>query len=271
MEPSLNYETHPKERVYFILNVIAALVGYSLFYLLLTSIFKSQESLIAFTPVLFYMVLIGLYVFFRRGIMTGFLQGNSVKVSENQFPAIHDIVVAQSNALGLKYLPDVYIFQSGGALNAFAMRFFGANYVVLNSDIVEEALANSEDALKFIVGHELGHVKRRHMTKFVWLFPAFVIPFVRSAYSRSCEYTCDNIGHALCPEGSVPGLLILAAGKSIWKQVNYRAYQAQEWENDGFWAWFAEKVSSHPRLTKRVGRFEEPKVVPSDLMVEPAL
>jgi len=224
MEPSLNYETHPKERVYFILNVIAALVGYSLFYLLLTSIFKSQESLIAFTPVLFYMVLIGLYVFFRRGIMTGFLQGNSVKVSENQFPAIHDIVVAQSNALGLKYLPDVYIFQSGGALNAFAMRFFGANYVVLNSDIV-----------------------------------------------GSCEYTCDNIGHALCPEGSVPGLLILAAGKSIWKQVNYRAYQAQEWENDGFWAWFAEKVSSHPRLTKRVGRFEEPKVVPSDLMVEPAL
>ena len=256
MQNALDYEVHPKETFYFVLKTIAAVAGYGLIYLLIDMVLSNQRVAAAFAPLSFYVVLIILYLVFRLGLLTGYLKGNAIKLSRRQFPEIYQIVKEQSELLELKNIPDVYIMQNGGALNAFAMRFFGANYVVLYSDIVEEALSEDLNVLKFIIGHELGHVKRKHMTKCVWLFPAFFIPFLNSAYSRACEYTCDNIGHALCPEGVKPGLLILASGQKIWKQVNQQAFLNQEFEEDGFWFWFAEKVSTHPRLTKRLGRFE---------------
>ncbi len=258
MQATVEYEVNEKEKFYFILKVIAALVGYALIYWVIELAFSNARTFGAIVPLLFYIVLIVLYLFFRMGILTGFLLGNAIKVSEVQFPNIHEIVVRQSELLGITNLPQVYILQHGGILNAFAMRFVGANYVVLYADIVEEALAEDINALKFIIGHELGHIKRNHMVKSVWLFPAFIIPFLNSAYSRACEFTCDNIGYALCAKGARPGLLILASGKTIWKQVNQQAFIEQEiYGGGGFWFWFAEKVSTHPHLTKRIGRFEE--------------
>jgi len=48
-------------------------------------------------------------------------------------------------------LPDIYIVQSGGLLNAFATRFFGRHFVVLYSDIVEMIEDNQEKDLSFII------------------------------------------------------------------------------------------------------------------------
>ncbi len=257
MKQTIEYEVHEKEKFYFVFKVIGAVIGYFLIYLLISELFSNGQNAATFIPIVVYVVLIIMYLFFRVGILTGYLMGNSIKVSERQFPEIYDIVVKQSHLLGLKKLPAVFIMQNGGILNAFAMRFSGSNYVVLYSDVVEEALAEDINGLKFIIGHELGHIKRKHMSKFVWLFPAFIIPFLNSAYSRACEYTCDNIGDALCAEGVRPGFLLLASGKKLWKKVNQQAFLDQEEEGEGFWFWFAEKASTHPRLTKRIGRFEE--------------
>jgi Zn-dependent protease with chaperone function len=270
MQPTLEYEVNTKEEVYLAIKIVAAIIGYGLIYVLINAALNTQNAA-AFVPILFYAVLIGFYLVFRMGILTGYLMGNAVKVSEKQFKQIHNIVARQSYLLGLSHLPEVYIMQSGGVLNAFAMRFFGANYVVLYSDVVEEAMAEDVNVLKFIIGHELGHIKRHHMTKSVLLFPALIFPFLNSAYSRACEFTCDNIGCALSPEGTVPGLLLLASGKKLWKKVNQQAFLDQEMEADGFWFWFAEKISSHPRLTKRIGRFEQMEVTPPEEDSEVAL
>ena len=89
--------------------------------------------------------------------------------------------------------------------------------------------------------------------------PSYLIPFLGSAYSRACEYTCDNIGYALCPSGVKSGLLVLASGKTIYKRVNLNEFTKQDRTEDGFWKWFAEKVASHPNLTKRLAVFAAAK------------
>lgn len=89
--------------------------------------------------------------------------------------------------------------------------------------------------------------------------PSYLIPFLGSANSRACEYTCDNIGHALSPFGVKSGLLLLASGKTIYKKVNLKEFIKQDYSEDGFWKWFAEIVSSHPNLTKRLAAFIDVK------------
>src|SRR5690606_13090028 len=130
------YEVHPKENLYYTIKVVAAVFGYGILYLFISKVFFGSRDVIAFIPLTIYAVLIILYFFFRKGVLTGYLKGNAIKISEKQFPEINQIVEEQSSLLALDYIPDVYFMQSGGILNAFAMRFLGDNYVVLYSDLV---------------------------------------------------------------------------------------------------------------------------------------
>jgi Zn-dependent protease with chaperone function len=123
---------------------------------------------------------------------------------------------------------------------------------VLYSDVLALANQKGEKAVSFVLGHELGHVRRKHMTRRWLLYPAMAFPFLGSAYSRACEYTCDNVGNALEPEGGVDGLLVLAAGRDLYTQVNAAVYSSQRETETGFFVRVAEILSTHPNLTKRV-------------------
>jgi len=255
---SLDYKVNKRESVYFYLRLVISLGLYFLFIkLILNSLELSGPNMITVYMLYFYVILIILYMFFRFGFLIGHLKGNAVKLNKNQFPDIYQTVVQQSELLGLRSVPAVYIMQSGGVLNAFATRFFGRNYIVLYSEIVEAALEQDKNILEFIIGHELGHIKRNHMLKNLLLIPSYLIPFLGSAYSRACEYTCDNIGYSLCPSGVRSGLLLLASGRTIYKKVNIKEYLSQDYSEDGFWKWFAEKASSHPNLTKRLALYAD--------------
>ena len=258
MSRQIEYEIHPKESFYFIVKVIVSVLLYALMAGMLYNL--SSLSLVKGPMVfafMFYASLIALYILFSLGILVGYLKGNAIKVSRTQFADIYQMVEAQSQVLGLSAVPDVYILQSGGILNGFATRFLGSNYIVLYSEIVDAAYAEDVKMLEFIIGHELGHIKRNHLTKRMLLFPSAFVPFLSSAYSRGCEYTCDSIGNAMSPEGSRNGLLLLVGGQNLFKRINQDEYIMQQHNESGFWHWFAEKVSSHPHLTKRVEKFKE--------------
>jgi Zn-dependent protease with chaperone function len=267
MNSKVDFNVTGKEIVYFYIRMFISVV---LYYFMVTAIISSIQSfdvkMMSVYVLFFYVILIVVYLFFRFGVLIGYLKGNAIKLNKNQFPDIYEIVVNQSENLGLTSIPSVYIMQSGGVLNAFAARFLGRNYIVLYSEIVEVSYEKDKNIIGFIIGHELGHIKRKHMMKNMLLWPSYLIPFLGAAYSRACEYTCDNIGHALCPSGMKNGLLVLASGKGIFKKVNMKEYLYQDMSEDGFWKWFAEKVSTHPNLTKRLASFKD--VIESSIISE---
>jgi Zn-dependent protease with chaperone function len=229
---------HPKERRYF---VIVAVVSVLVYLMLILSVIG-----------LIYILIGAIAGLFLNGLFTGHFRGNAVRVSEHQFPDIHAAVVRLAREVGIE-VPAVYMLQAGGALNAFALRFLGRNYVVLYSDVVELARQQGEQALAFVIAHELAHHQRGHTGwKRILTLPGAFIPFLGSAYSRACEYTCDAYGADASPEGAVDGLLVLAAGKQLYRDIDAKAYAHQAGQEEGFWVGFAELVASHPNLPKRV-------------------
>jgi len=189
---------------------------------------------------------------YAHGVALGRVRGNAIRVSDKQFPQLYRLTVAHARRLDLKEVPAVYVLQSGGLLNAFATRFSGRDFVVINSDVLELALDQGEAAVGFIVGHELAHLWRGHL-RHRWLtLPGRFLPYLGSAYSRACEYTCDRVGAACQPEGAISGLLALAAGKQLHPHVEVREFAAQAQKDQSFWIRRAELMSSHPLLTKRV-------------------
>jgi Zn-dependent protease with chaperone function len=229
---------HPNERRYF---VIVAVVSVLLYLMLIISVVGLIYILIG--------ALVGLFL---NGLFTGHFRGNAVRVSEHQFPDIHAVIVRLAGEIGVE-VPAAYVLQAGGTLNAFALRFLGRNYVVLYSDVVELARQQGEEALAFVIAHELAHHQRGHTGwKRILTLPGSCIPFLGSAYSRACEYTCDAYGADVSPDGAVDGLLVLAAGKQLYRDIDAKAYARQADQEEGFWVGFAEMIASHPHLPKRV-------------------
>ena len=230
---------HPRERFYF---AVAAFFSLLVYLLLVVSIIGIS-----------YLLLGALFALLLNGLFSGHFRGNGVRVSTRQFPDIHETARRLSRGVGLEEVPDIYLLQAGGALNAFAMRFMGRGYVVLFSDVVELARRQGEQALAFVIAHELAHHERGHTGwKRLVIAPALWMPFIGSAYSRACEYTCDAYATDAVADGAVDGLLVLAAGKELYAEVDAEAFVLQAQEERGFWVRFAEMMSTHPTLPKRV-------------------
>jgi Zn-dependent protease with chaperone function len=237
---------YTRERVLYAMMVVISLLVYGVLIALALSDPKTGAS------ILIYAIVFAMLGLFAHGLALGRIRGNAVRVSERQFPQLHRLAAAHARRLGLKRVPDMYVMESGGLLNAFATRFLGRDFVILYSNVLELALEQGEAAVSFILGHELAHVWRGHL-KHRWLTtPGRLFPYLGAAYSRACEYTCDRIGAFCQPDGAISGLLVLAAGKQLHAHVDVKEYAAQAETDQGFWVRRAEVISSHPLLPKRI-------------------
>jgi Zn-dependent protease with chaperone function/Tfp pilus assembly protein PilE len=200
-----------------------------------------------------YGIMFGLFLYIAHALMIAYIKGHAIKLSENQFPGIYDRVVTASQTLGLPKIPEVYIMQAGGALNAFATKLTGRNFVVIYSDLLE-ACGEEGKELDMIIGHEIGHLALGHL-KWLWfLVPARVVPLLGAAYSRACEYSCDLCGLTMAGDlqSAGRGLAVLAAGGKYGKEANIRYFVEQARESGRFWPAIYELNSTHPYLHKRI-------------------
>jgi len=232
-------------------------------------VYKHEKSLFIITAVLsalLWLVLIGatfgialvyillgyLFFLFAHSAFISHLKGSGVKISQEQYPDLHERLVKSCAKVDLKVIPEAYLLRTD-FFNALATRFLGKNFIVLFTDVVD-ALEDRPGAIDFYIGHELGHIHRKHLVWNGFIIPGSIFPIIGTALRRAEEYTCDRYGAACCQseDDIKAAIAAIAAGDTRWKSINIDAYLKQIAFTNGFWMSFNELTGDYPWLTKRM-------------------
>ena len=198
---------------------------------------------------------------FAQSALIAHIKGNGVELTAEQFPDLHAQFVSCCDQLQLTSRPRAFVLNSNGSLNAFATQFLGQQFVVLYSGVID-AMEKQPDGVRFYIGHELGHLRMKHLQGHLVRWPVLWLPILGAAYSRARESTCDRHGRACCssPENAARSLAALAAGAGRWESLQIDAYLRQGSQAPGFWMSFHELVSGYPWIAKRFVRIADPTV-----------
>jgi Zn-dependent protease with chaperone function len=243
-----------------LLGFVNALVGEPLSGPIVDAIRVAFVALLLLVP--------GLVVY--RQLTRAGIRGSAVRLSRRQFPDIYAVKEDFARRLGLKRDPEIYVMSGNGVLNAFAASTFGYDFVVIHSELFSNTYERNKDALAFIVGHELGHLRLGHTRLWYQLSTAYVdrVPLLSGFLSRAREFSCDRHGAYVAPQGE-EGLVLLAAGRYVYKQVNVEELLEQARRFRGFWPIVAQLPQSHPFAVRRIrvlyelGFFDAPTVKPA--------
>jgi Zn-dependent protease with chaperone function len=151
----------------------------------------------------------------------------------------------------------------GNILNAYTFGLGEAPVLVVYTGVLS---IMDEDELRFIIGHELGHVCLGH----TWLnslvggmsgipspyFAAVLLYFSFRWWNRACEYSADRAGLLACgkPEKAASALVKLTGGTSAIRSMEgwQLALRRIEAEDDHLEGNLQELLSSHPMIIRRL-------------------
>jgi Zn-dependent protease with chaperone function len=248
-----------KEKVYlticFILSGLAWLIA---FLLPGFAYFKLGGGVELYSIPLLAIVLLLLMHWIAREFFKAHIFGNSIRVNEMQFSEIYKIALEMAKKMGVVKIPDIFIVNMDGKINAFALRFIGHAYVVLYANLVDLMLKrNAVKEMRWVVGQEMAHHAAGHVSIFrqIFLYPITWIPLLYKAYLRSCTLTADRLGLVVTGDlqSSQRALISLACGsEALSSKTNIVTFMNQEVEFLLFFGFLREIVSTHPRITKRV-------------------
>jgi Zn-dependent protease with chaperone function len=181
------------------------------------------------------------------------VRGTPVEQSPRQFPELYETAEEFARALGLRRRPVIYLANGNGTLNAFAAQATGYDYVVIANELFANLYNNNREGLRFILGHEMGHIRLHHVGLWYNLSIAYSqhIPLLGPALSRLREYSCDRHGAYLSPDGA-RGLVLLASGRYTENDVNIEELIRQGQHLHGFWTGLAQLPQSHPFTVRRL-------------------
>ena len=157
----------------------------------------------------------------------------------------------------------VHVFVApSNRLNAYTFGLSSPKVVVLHSALLQVMDA---DELRFILGHELGHVRLGHtwLNSLVGGMAGIPSPFVASTilamsflwWNRACEHSADRAGLLACgkPHKAITALVKLTAGMGAGTQAGLeRALQHIEAEDDHALSGLSEMLTTHPMMVRRI-------------------
>ena len=222
-------------------------------------------QLLLFLPAMPFVIWVG------RALLYAGMRASGVQMSPAQFPEGYRMVVEAAAAFGMRRVPDAYVILGNGTVNAFAAGHGLRRYVAVHSDLFEVGgAARDPEALRFVIGHEVGHLAAGHVsfTRLICTRLAGQIPLIGPALSRAQEYTADNHGFALAPRGAAGVIGLLSGGKYLGAQVNLHAMADRAARERGLWLHLAVWTASHPVHTWRAHALRD-RSAPGRLMIRP--
>jgi Zn-dependent protease with chaperone function len=182
-------------------------------------------------------------LFNDRSLRLMFL-ASSVRASEQQFPQLYQAMLDGCYILDLETVPELFISQNP-LVNAMTL---GADkpFIVITTGMVD--LMDAEE-LRFIIGHELGHVLSGHAvyrtmlfhlinlaTRVAWTPISFVIRAVvwgLEEWYRKSELSCDRAGLLAGQDvEAARRALMKTAGGSRISELSHDAFHQQAHEYD---------------------------------------
>ena len=183
-------------------------------------------------------------LFNERAFRLSYLAG-AVKVSERQFPHIYALVRDGAYVLDLPEVPEVFVKQDP-TVNAMTL---GRDHPFI---VITTGLVNLHDAeeLRFVIGHELGHVLSGHAvyrtmllwlvqmaTRIAWMPIGFLglraIIWGLEEWFRKSELSCDRAGVLAGQDlDAARRALMKLAGGPYLSELNPDAFREQAREYD---------------------------------------
>ena len=231
--------------------------------------FLSQEG--SGAQFLLLVPLIPIILWVARAMLYAKLRATAVQMSPTQFPEGYRMVVEAAQQFGLRRVPDAYVTMGNGQINAFAAGHGYRRFVVVHSDMFEiGGRARDPEALRFVIGHEVGHLAAGHISMLRLLFVTLGlnVPLLGKALVRAQEYTADNHGYTYAPAG-VPGVVgVLSGGKYLGAEVNTHALADRATREKGLWLHMTVWRSTHPVITWRAHALRD-RTRPGRIMIRP--
>ena len=195
------------------------------------------------------------------------LKGSNFKITHESCPQLYNLVKEVEATLDITDRPEIYT-QWDYSLNGYTTGTRGDTLMVLNSGAVDLL---TDQQLKFVVGHEMGHIKSNHILYHMMaqFFPmiASAIPgasllatplqFALIYWNRMSEFTSDRAGLLACQDKeSALSAIVKMCGLPMkyFDNLNEEAFlrQAEEFERmhhdfiSGAMANLSILTSSHP-------------------------
>jgi Zn-dependent protease with chaperone function len=186
-------------------------------------------------------------------------QKNMIRVSENNFKNIFKLTKVAAYRLKLP-LPEVYITEDP-QYNAYTMGFYKYGFIVVNSSLARDF---KPDELLFVIGHEMGHMKKYHTTWLNLLNPAKtgsikfifapIMQIIFNVWSVKAEHTADQSGLIACKDvnSAIISLLKLAGGSNIEKEVDISKITNSQDKQEEILSGMIEYLGTHPFIENRI-------------------
>ncbi len=241
---------HPSEETRFLLTLFVLL---PMGLLIVSLTVMSVGVLLILVPIILFAV------WFTCRLFSAWYLNNTVLVTQENFPEVHNVIVEAKEAFGFDGQVDAYIYQDG-SFNMAIMPLLRRKVILLNSGLVSGVEKQSE--MRFLIGRFVGALAAKHY-RFMWLQVFLdsiekltIFNILLYPYERAIQYSGDQLG--LCFIGGDANTATqvfkkIMVGSEISNKVKTEALIKQMEQSEGsIFVWITRAFSSFPHVIYRI-------------------